>query len=125
MEVTVNLAENVYRDFQRLAEKSSRRVDEVIAEMIQASDLVDEELESLAARPDEEVLALANLKLPNPQIKRISQLADRQQRGLMTSDEKVELDIYTELYQISNLRKARGIVEAVRRGLIHSPSDLK
>ena len=43
MEVTVNLAENVYRDFQRLAEKSSRRVDEVIAEMIQASDLVDEE----------------------------------------------------------------------------------
>ena len=125
MEVTVNLTENVYHNFQRLAEKSSRRVDEVIAEMIQASDLVDEEESSLATRPDEEVLALANLKLPNPQVRRISQLADRQQRGLITSAEKVELDIYTELYQIGNLRKAHGIVEAVRRGLIHSPSDLQ
>ena len=125
MEVTITLAENVYHDFQQLAEKSSRRVDEVIAEKVQATALVDAEEDLLATRSDEEILALANLKLPKAQARRVSQLVDRQQSGLMTSAEKVELDIYTELYQIGNLRKARGIVEAVKRGLVHSPGDLK
>jgi hypothetical protein len=68
---------------------------------------------------------LANLKLPQAQSNRMSELSDLQQRGLMNNVEKNELMMYLEIYNHANLRKAHGIVEAVKRGLITSPSDLK
>ena len=70
-------------------------------------------------------MALANLKLPKEQAKRMSQLSDLQQRGLINNVEKSELEMYLEIYNNANLRKAYGIVEAVKRGLLTSPDDLK
>ena len=70
-------------------------------------------------------MALANLKLPKEQAKRMSQLSDLQQRGLINNVEKSELEMYLEIYNNANLRKAYGIVAAVKRGLLTSPDDLK
>lgn len=60
MEVTLNLPDNIYRSFQKTAKRLSRRIDEVIAEKIQAEYVPDKHLEDLETWSDEDVLALAN-----------------------------------------------------------------
>jgi hypothetical protein len=127
MEVTLNLPENLYRNFTRLAEKKHRRVEDVIADKLQddiTADLVDYE-ETVASWDDAAVLALANLKIPMEYQNRMSNLLERLDKGKITNTEERELEVYTELCQITTLRKAYGIVEAVKRGLINSPDDLK
>lgn len=127
MEITLNLPENVYRNFTKLAEKTHRRVEDIIADKLQ-DDLSAENVdyqETVASWSDEAVLALANLKMPKEQADRMSDLLDRLQKGVITDSEERELEVYTELCQISTLRKAHGIVEAVKRGLINSPNDLQ
>lgn len=127
MEVTLNLPENVYRNFSEIAEKKHRRVEEVITDKLQEDFSVEttDYAETVAAWTDEAVLALANLKIPKEQCERMSVLLERLDEGVINDSEERELEIYTELSQISTLRKAYGIAEAVKRGLLHSPDDLK
>lgn len=127
MEVTLNLPENIYQNFSKLAEKKHRRVEDVIADRLQddfSAETIDFK-ESVATWTDEDVLALAGLKLPKEQASRMSELSDREQRGLINAVEKSELDLYLEIYNNANLRKAYGIAEAFKRGLITSLDDLK
>ncbi len=110
-----------------LAEKTSRRVDEVIADRLAADFFVDsingEEL--IAGWPDEDVMALANLKLPDAQSERMSELLDRLQEGAISNIEKSELEMYSETYNNATYRKSLGIAEAFKRGLITSPNGLR
>jgi hypothetical protein len=102
-------------------------VDEIITDKLQddfSADIADYE-ETLADWTDEAVLALAKFKLPKEQAERISELSDKMQRGTISKVEEVELEIYLEIYNNANLRKVYGIAEAVKRGLISSPDDLK
>lgn len=127
MEVTLNLPDNIYRSFERLAEKTSQPIDEVIAEKIQADYWVENinADESLVNLSDAEVLELANLKLSKHQDKRMSQLLENQRESRITTSEKIELEGLMGLYRMGTLRKAQGCLEAVRRGLIKTPADLK
>ncbi|MBC7797266.1 MAG: hypothetical protein H7Z37_10375 [Pyrinomonadaceae bacterium] len=127
MQITLDLPENVYQNFTKLAAKKHRRVEDVIADKLQndfAFDDVDFE-EAVASWSNDAVLALANFKIPNAQADRMSELSERRQSGIATDSDEMEFEVYMELCQISTLRKAHGIVEAVKRGLITSPSDLK
>jgi hypothetical protein len=127
MEITLNLPENVYRNFTELAQKKQRRIEEVIADQLRAdSSLESADFEAeVAAWSDEEVLALAKLTLPKEQSERMSALSELAQRGIINKVEESELGIYLELYNNANLRKACGIAEAARRGLITPADDLK
>lgn len=74
MEVTLNLPEKIYRNFTELAEKKHRRVEELIADKLRenfSSETADY-AETVAAWTDKAVLALANLKLPKEQARRMS-----------------------------------------------------
>lgn len=127
MEVTLNLPENVYRNFTELAEKKQRRVEDVITDRLQ-DDFTDESADferTISGWSDEDVLALAKLKLPEQQAARMSELSDKMQSGTISKVEENELEIYLEIYNNANLRKAYGIAEAVKRGLLSSPDDLK
>lgn len=127
MEVTLNLPENIYRNFSKLAEEKQRRVEDVIADRLQNNlsvETADFE-RTVAAWSDEEVLALANFKLPKEQGDRMSELSKLRQTGLANNADNSEFEMYMEVYNIANLRKAYGIVEAVKRGLLKSPDDLK
>ena len=127
MEVTLNLPENIYRNFTRIAEKKHRRIEDVIADKLQ-DDFSVENLdfeESVATWSNEDVLALAQLKLPKEQANRMSELSDLDGRSLINAVEKSELEMYLEIYNNANLRKAYGIAEACKRGLISSLDDLK
>ncbi len=127
MEVILNLPENVYRNFSKLAEKKHRRVEEVITDRLQddfSAETADYE-KLIAGWSDEDVAGLAKLKLPKEQAERMSELSDKVQSGTISKVEENEQEIYLEIYNSANLRKAYGIAEAVKRGLIDSPADLK
>ncbi|CAN5472768.1 hypothetical protein BH10ACI1_BH10ACI1_05150 [soil metagenome] len=127
MEVTLNLPENVYRNFSKLAERKNRRVEDVITDKLQddfSSEMLDYE-ETLSGWTDEAVLALANLKLPKEQANRMSELSELRQQGRASAVENSEFEMYLEIYNNANLRKAYGIAEAVRRGLLTSTAELK
>ena len=127
MEVTLNLPENIYRNFSKLAEKKHRRVEDVITDRLQdnfSSEMLDYE-DTLSSWTDEAVLSLANLKLPKEQANRMSELSDLRQQGKASLVENSEFEMYIEIYNNANLRKAYGIAEAVKRGLITSSADLK
>ena len=127
MEVMLNLPENIYRNFTELAEKKHRRIEDVITDRLQddfSAEIADYG-ETVASWTDKAVLALAKLKIPAEYAVGMRVLRERLDEGKITDSEERELEIYTELCQISTLRKAYGIAEAVRRGLITSPDDLK
>ena len=127
MEVTLNLPENVYRNFSEIAEKKHRRLEEVITDRLQddfSADIADY-AETIAGLAKEDVLALAKLKLPEQQAERMSELSNKMQLGTISKVEENELEIYLEIYNNANLRKACGIAEAVKRKLIAAPNDLK
>jgi hypothetical protein len=51
------------------------------------------------------------------QSERMSELLDRQQAGVLTTDERPELWALLRVYELGQLRKAEALAEAVRRGL--------
>ena len=127
MNITVEIPENLYRNVATLARKTNREVNEIIVDKLE-EDFSVEEIElgqDVTDWTDEEVLALANLKIPEAQAARMDELSARRESGTMTKLEQSELEIYLKSVQIVTLRKADGIVEAFRRKLINSPQNLK
>jgi hypothetical protein len=127
MEITLNLPENTYKNFLNLAKKTSRQISDVIIEKIQSDYWTnDQEFEqNISKLSDTEVLELANLKLSKQQDKRLSQLLENQRENHISTSEKIELEGLMGLYRMGNLRKAQGSLEAIKRGLIKTPADLK
>jgi hypothetical protein len=121
-QITITLPDEVYQRVRRFARLANRDVASVLADSIQLSippmreDSLD--LEPIADLSDEKVLALTQLQMEQTQDARLSQLLDRQQAGLLTNDERLELQILMQIYQEGLLRKATALSEAVKRGLI-------
>ena len=66
--------------------------------------------------PDDDVLRLADSRMRPADDRRFSFLLDQQQAGMLTNDQRSELEALVQLYQDGMLRKATGLREAVRRG---------
>jgi predicted CopG family antitoxin len=127
MEINVKLSNSLYQDISHLARTKKKSVAEVIKNAVKKA--VEEDAEILE-RPlvdcsDDEVLALANMKMSEAENKRMSELLDKQREEKITPLERNELDALMRVYQFGNLRKSQGIYEAVQRGLIKTPDDLK
>jgi hypothetical protein len=75
------------------------------------------ELEDFSAMADEEVLQLADSRMPAEQSSRMSDLLDRQREGAIDRLERAELAMLMQFDQTGQLLKAGGLAEAVRRGL--------
>jgi hypothetical protein len=123
MEVTISLPDQVFANVASVANKTHRRVDEFLAEKIVRDYSVEER--PLANCSDEEVLAIANSKMSKKENKRMSELLYKNQADTLTPLERNEMESMVFVYQVGNLRKSQGIAEAVLRGLIKSPDDLK
>jgi len=67
---------------------------------------------------DEQVLALAAMRLTDTEDERLSALLERQQAGTLTDGELPELARLMQRYQEGLLLKAEALAEEVRRGLI-------
>lgn len=75
---------------------------------------------SVAISSDQEVLKLASFQMPEKQSNRLSRLLSKNGAGTLTKLEKDELNELMQINRLNDLRKAIGIVEALKRGLIKS-----
>lgn len=121
MEITLNLPENIYQNVSSVAKKSKREVVDLIVDVVEERYSQQLPETSLAELSDDEVLALANLQMPEKQSERHSELLYKNQAGTLTPEEKQELDFFQQVYGVTLSRKTDGIYEAVERGLITNP----
>jgi hypothetical protein len=126
MQTTVNLSENAYQYVSSIAQMTERTIDEVIEETFE--NRFEEEVEmlkkSIELSSDKEVLELANFQMPERQSNRLSRLLTKNGEGNLTENEKEELGSLMQINRLNDLRKAIGIVEAMKRDLIKSAEEL-
>ena len=119
MEVTINLPDRVFANLSNVANKSQRRVDEIIAEKIERDFAIDTEDLGRQIVPcsDKEVFQLAELQMPSQQDTRLSHLLQKQNERDLTETEQKELWKLMELNRLTTLKKAFALREISRRGL--------
>lgn len=126
MQTTINLSENAYNRVSSIAQMTERTIDEVIEETFE--NRFEEEIEmlkrSVELSSDEEVLELANFQMPEKQSERLSGLLEKNGEDKLNEKEKNELNNLMQINRLNDLRKAIGIVEAIKRGLINSAEEL-
>ena len=126
MQTTVNLSENAYRYVSSIAQITERTIDEVTEETFENrfNEQVEMLKKSIEFSSDKEVLALANFQMTEKQSNSLSFLLAKNGQGNLTAKEKEELETLMRLSNFNDLRKAIGIVEALKRGLIKSAEEL-
>ncbi|MGH9835358.1 MAG: hypothetical protein ACREBD_06410 [Blastocatellia bacterium] len=82
------------------------------------STLLDKTYVKVEELSDDEILEMAELRMNEAQGKRLGRLLDRQQAGKLDEDGQRELAALAQVYHEGLVRKAQGIAEAVRRGLM-------
>ena len=119
-EITLTLPDHVLHDAQVVAGSSNRDLQAVLASTLETAlgSLKADKMEgAVAAMSDDEVLALADARMPSGRSRRLSLLNERQRNGQLKPTESAELAGLLHEYAVGNLWKAHGLVEAVRRGL--------
>jgi len=121
VKVTLHLPEHLVEHAKRFGEATQREVGQVLAdtlEMMWATIGTGPELEPpISTRTDEDVLALAEVKMDAMQNDRLAELQTRGKADGLTEVERAELLPLLHLYQVGQLRKSEGLAEAVQRGL--------
>ena len=119
MEVTIRLSEKVFANLSSVADKSHRRIDEVIAEKIERDFAFDaEELEKqIAVCSDAEVLELAKVEMPFEEDKHLSSLLNKQNEETLSETEQKDLWQLMDLNRLTTLKKAFALRELTRRRL--------
>lgn len=126
MEVTVNLSEKAYQYISWLSRFNQKSINELVEESLESRYTREVEIlrETVKYCSDKEVLDLAFLKMPDKENKRFSLLSQKNREDKISKKQKIELENMFEDSRITDLRKAIGIAEAVKRGLITSINDL-
>jgi len=75
------------------------------------------ELADFSQMTDDEILRLADSRMPVDQSKRMGDLLDLQREGEADRLERAELGMLMHFYETGQLLKAGAMAEAVRRGL--------
>jgi hypothetical protein len=118
--VTFNLPIDLLHDAESAATTTHRGLEEVMVRSVQAglhSLRLTSELEDFAAMTDQEVLQLADSRMPADQSTRMTELLDSQREGTIDRLERAELSSLLQFAETGQLLKAGGLAEAVRRGL--------
>lgn len=126
-QITITLPDEVYQRAERFARLANRDIASVLADTIQFSippiSPESAALEPVSALSDEQVMVLTQLQMEPEQDTRLSDLLDRQQSGILTEIERIELQTLMQIYQEGLLRKATALSEAVKRGLMEPLSS--
>ncbi|CAN5699179.1 hypothetical protein BH18ACI1_BH18ACI1_24790 [soil metagenome] len=119
MEVTISLPEKVFANLSNAANRSHRRIDEVIAEKIERDFAIDadELAKQISVCSDKEILELAEITMPSEQDERLSQLLGKQIEGKLSADEQKEMWQLMDTSRLTTLKKAYALREISRRGL--------
>jgi hypothetical protein len=112
--VTIAISDVAASRAQEMAERSERRLEEVLAEWIDQA-AAEPPVDSL---PDEQVRALCEGQLPPPQQQELSDLLALQREGQLDATARAQLDQLMQAYRRGLVRKAQALQVAVARGLI-------
>jgi metal-responsive CopG/Arc/MetJ family transcriptional regulator len=125
MEISVKLPNNLYQNVSHLAQAKKKSIGEIIKNAVKkaivedSSDFVEQAKiieQSITFCSDKEVLELANLQFSDDE--RLSLLFEKNRESVLTKKEHAELTKAVEASRINDLRKAFGIIEAKKRGMI-------
>ncbi len=125
MEISVKLPNSLYQGVSNLAEARKKSVGEIIQNAVKKAIIEDsldfDEQAKLIERSvkfcsDKEVVELANLQMSTD--RRVSHLFEKNRENVLTRKEHTELMKAVEISRLNDLRKAFGIIEARKRGLI-------
>jgi hypothetical protein len=125
MEISVKLPNNLFENVSLIARSKKKSVSEFVQNAVKKAvteDSTDFEEQakiieqSIKFCSDNEVLDLANLELPDD--KRLEYLFEKNRESVLTKKELAELTNAVKQSRLNDLRKAFGIVEAKKRGLI-------
>jgi hypothetical protein len=128
MDVTVSLPNPLFNRVVQIAEARRASLVDVIQTAVRkevkgaAVEYAENLRKSVAFFSDEEVLALARLQMPDDE--RFSFLLEKNRAGRLTRSERAELTKIVEFSQTATARKAVGVLEAIKRGLITGPDEL-
>lgn len=120
IQLTVTLPDRVYERIKRLAELTGRDVQDTLAETLDgllpplSSEMDTRPIETLT---DSELIRLSEQMMDEMQSARMSALLYKQQAEPITEAERAELQMLMDVYETGQLRKARALAEAVKRGL--------
>lgn len=121
VEITLMLPEKLVEHARRFGQATQRDVGQVLADALEMMWSTINTLSDLGTHvsllSDEEVLALADLKMDPVQNERLGELQMRGKAEGLTEAERAELLALLHIYQTGQLRKSEGLAEAVRRGL--------
>jgi len=128
--ITLNMPEQVYRRAKRAAEALQRPIEEVILDTLNAAlfpvdDVPPEmegELAAMTGLPDEALWNAARNVIPPRRQSRLRALSKTQQKRLLKTSEKSELDELRKEYGMMTLRKAHAYALLRQRGL-YSPTS--
>ena len=112
-QVTIQVSEQVIRQASQVAAQTHRSVEDVLAAWLE-SVTAERPVEELS---DDEVLALAELRLTDEQDASLSELLERNREGALDAAGQRELDEMMRLYEQGLLRKSQALRVAVQRGL--------
>lgn len=112
-QVTIEVPEQVMRHAAQVAARTSRRVEDILAAWLERA-AAERPVEEL---PDEEVLALTELRLTGEQEEALSALLEENREGTLDSDDRRQLDELMRVYERGLLRKSQAFRIAVERNL--------
>jgi hypothetical protein len=111
--VTLELPEHVVRSARAVAERTHRRVEEVLVDWIDQA-AAEVPVESLS---DEEILGLCDMQMVGEDQEELSQLLAQNREGQLDDADRVRLDALMQVYRRRLVRKAQAWKVAVARSL--------
>jgi hypothetical protein len=122
-QLSLELPDNIARQAMTLAALEGKGVEDYVVGIVQQklTDDPTEALRKMESFSDEDVLALADLKLTPDEDRRLGELLELNSAGSLTPSQRDELDGLMRLNMEGMLKKSLGWAEAVRRKLREPP----
>ena len=122
VQVTLSLPNNLFEHARDLGNATKRDTAEVLADALEMMwptlpDSPAANLPAITSLSNEDVLALAEMKLDEAQNRRLGELQTKGKQSALSEVERFELLSLLQIYQLGQLRKSEALAEAVRRGL--------
>ena len=112
-------SEKIFANLSSVADRSHRRIDEVVTEKIERDFAIDadESARQIAVCSDKEILKLSAIAMSPPKDARLSLLLNRQNEVTLSTDGQKERWQLMETSRLTTLKKAYALHEISRRGL--------
>jgi hypothetical protein len=111
--ITLDIPDELAQRARAVAEQTHRRLEDVLIDWLgrAASDT------PVTALPDDELLALADTHMSDPEQEALSDLLARQREGTLDAAGQARLESLMTAYRRGLVRKAEALKVAVQRGL--------